>query len=64
MVRVPAASMSIPKLSAVAPAGTAGVAQVACVQELAAANCGLFVQLCQPPFASRYQNRKRVGTVL
>ena len=56
--------MSRPKLNAVAPAGTAGVAQFACVQELEAANCGLRVQECQPPFASRYQNRNRVGAVL
>ncbi len=44
MVSVPTAAMSMPKLSAVAPAGTAGVAQVAWVHELAAANCGLCVQ--------------------
>jgi hypothetical protein len=45
----PTAAMLIPKLSAVAPAGTAGVVQVACAQLLDAAKAGLCVQYTQLP---------------
>jgi hypothetical protein len=49
VVRLPAAARLRPKLSAVAPAGTAEVVQAARVPAAEAAKAGLSVQYCQVP---------------